>query len=337
MTDNAMILTANSGLMPALSIQSAVARYNAVLEFTKTVMKDGKDFGVVPGTDKPTLLKPGAEKLCSLFDLYPKFNAVDKIVDFDRGLFYFQYECVLHRNGNPVASGLGSCNSKEKKYRYRSAERKCPNCGKPAIIKGKAEYGGGWLCFNKKGGCGAKFTDTDPAIIDQQVGQIENTEPFDLINTIDKMAQKRALVAATLIGANASEFFTQDVEDMDYIEGKYTEVAVPAAPAQPQKPANHVTKPLPSETEFFFDTPQDEQTTGAAANPVQALVEAGISENSSAASSLLNKYYMPAHPGPVDNVKLVAWGKMYRAWRDADPKLEPKTAAERATAGLVPQ
>jgi hypothetical protein len=38
----------------------------------------------------------------------------------------------------------------------------CPKCGAAAIIKGKAEYGGGWVCFKKKGGCGAKFA-YDPA------------------------------------------------------------------------------------------------------------------------------------------------------------------------------
>jgi len=35
----------------------------------------------------------------------------------------------------------------------------CPECGQAAIIKGKAEYGGGYLCWKKKGGCGAKFPD----------------------------------------------------------------------------------------------------------------------------------------------------------------------------------
>ena len=33
--------------------------------------------------------------------------------------------------------------------------------------------------------------------------------------TVQKMAQKRALVAATLIATSASEFFTQDIEDND--------------------------------------------------------------------------------------------------------------------------
>lgn len=35
--------------------------------------------------------------------------------------------------------------------------RACPECGESAIIKGKAEYGGGWVCWKKRGGCGATF------------------------------------------------------------------------------------------------------------------------------------------------------------------------------------
>jgi hypothetical protein len=44
----------------------------------------------------------------------------------------------------------------------------CPVCGVVgAIIKGKPEYGGGWLCFQKKGGCGAKFA-TYPTLREQK-------------------------------------------------------------------------------------------------------------------------------------------------------------------------
>ena len=49
--------------------------------------------------------------------------------------------------------------------------------------------------------------------VDTTLYRILNQEVADLINTIQKMAQKRALVAATLIATSASEFFTQDVED----------------------------------------------------------------------------------------------------------------------------
>ena len=38
----------------------------------------------------------------------------------------------------------------------------CPDCGKSTIIKGKPEFGGGWVCWKTKGGCGHTFK-TDPA------------------------------------------------------------------------------------------------------------------------------------------------------------------------------
>lgn len=224
-------------------IQAAVERYNMTVEYVKTIMKEGKDFGAVPGTDKPTLLKPGAEKLSSLFNLYPVFRPTDKLLDWDNGLFFYQYEASLvHRQTGEIwGTGLGSCNSRESKYQYRKGERTCPTCGKATIIKGKQEYGGGWICFAKKGGCGAKFKDGDQAIESQVTGRVINPDIPDLVNTIDKMAQKRALVAAALIACNASEFFTQDVEDMgfvgDYVPGEWREVdTTHAAPVKQADP-----------------------------------------------------------------------------------------------------
>ena len=69
-------------LMPALSIQEVAERRNAVVEFTRTAMHEGVDFGVIPNTNKPTLLKPGAEKLCTLFGLAPTFETLDDIKDW---------------------------------------------------------------------------------------------------------------------------------------------------------------------------------------------------------------------------------------------------------------
>ncbi|MCA1557373.1 MAG: hypothetical protein LC731_02405, partial [Acidobacteria bacterium] len=60
----------------------------------------------------------------------------------------------------------------------------------------------------------AKYSTGDAAIESQTVGRIFNPDIADQVNTIQKMSQKRALVAATLLAVNASEFFTQDVEDM---------------------------------------------------------------------------------------------------------------------------
>ncbi len=51
-------------------------------------------------------------------------------------------------------------------------------------------------------------------IVNQQTGRVLNPDVADQANTILKMACKRALVAAVLVATNASELFTQDVEDM---------------------------------------------------------------------------------------------------------------------------
>jgi hypothetical protein len=209
----------HQSFMPALSVEQAVQRFNTVVEFVRTVMREGIDYGKIPGTDKPTLLKPGAEKLCTLFGLTCRFNLVRSVEDWDgsqhegEAFFYYLYRCQLWRGDSILSEGDGSCNSFEQKYRYREAQRRCPSCGLAAIIKGKEEYGGGWLCFKKKGGCGMKFADADIEITSQPVGRVANENIADQVNTIQKMAQKRALIAATLLAVNGSEFFTQDCED----------------------------------------------------------------------------------------------------------------------------
>lgn len=224
-----ILLPTGNALVP-FNGRAAVVRAKIYSDVVRTMRNDGvlvngKDYGVIPGAgDKPTLFKPGAEKLCNAFQYCPRFLERHVIRQFDPAnpLFYFEYECELTsiESGKVIATSIGICHSMESKYRWRKSERVCPHCDKATIIKGKEEFGGGWICFAKKGGCGAKFGDKDKAIIDQTVGQVANDDIFSLINTISKMSQKRALVAAVLIGANASEFFTQDIEDFGYIDAE---------------------------------------------------------------------------------------------------------------------
>lgn len=201
------------------ALEITKVHYEIMTAFVKGQMKEGTDYGVIPGTNsKPTLLKPGAEKLCRLLHLNPTFSLINSIINFDKPVFYYHYQCSLYHHSELVGQGDGSCNSYEKKYRYRKAELTCPSCGQPTVIKGKEEYGGGYLCYKKKGGCGAKFRDNDQEITSQNVGLIENPDIFDQVNTIQKMAEKRSLIAAVLCTVGASEFFTQDLEDMDFDE-----------------------------------------------------------------------------------------------------------------------
>lgn len=190
------------------------AQVNAIQKAMKQVMKVGTHYGTVPGCgDKPTLLKPGAEKIGLMFRLIPALEIQRE--DLAGGHRNFTVITTLKTIGGSImGQGVGSCSTMETKYRYRKAERACPKCGKETIIKGKDEYGGGWLCFAKKGGCGAKFKDGDNAIEGQAAGQKENPDIADTYNTVLKMAKKRSLVDATLTATAASDIFTQDIEDM---------------------------------------------------------------------------------------------------------------------------
>ena len=231
MANEIVVSTGAEMFMPVMDVKQAVARRGALVGFVQGIMIKGADYGAVPGTDKPTLLKPGAEKLTTFFGLAPVFVSERIVEEFgDDGrepLFFYRYRCELYRMGTLVGSGIGSCNSRESKYRYRNGQRVCPECQKAAIARSKypprnqpnAEPG--WYCNGKGGGCGAQFDATDRRITDQIVGKVPNPDIADLVNTIDKMAQKRALIAAVLIAVNASEFFTQDVEDM-VIDAEYT-------------------------------------------------------------------------------------------------------------------
>jgi len=190
------------------------AQVNLVQEVMSAVMKDGEHYGKVPGCgDKPTLLQPGAQKLIMTFRLVPDPDM--QVISMDRG--HREVRCkvkLFTQRGVFLGAGVGTCSTMEAKFRFRKAEQKCPKCGKETIIKGRQEYGGGWLCYQKKGGCGAKFPDGDAAIENQNMGRVEHDNPADYYNTVEKMAYKRALVSATLTVTAASDIFTQDVEDL---------------------------------------------------------------------------------------------------------------------------
>ncbi|MEE9366744.1 MAG: hypothetical protein V3W44_08665 [Dehalococcoidales bacterium] len=201
-----------SAATPSFSVLEVKSQVAAMHKLFKDVMQRDVHYGTIPGTPKPTLFKAGAEKIGLLLRLAPSF---EREMKWDGPHLTVISECTLIHGPTEtlVAKAGAMCTSRETKYAYRQGTRKCPECGQAAIIKGKQEYGGGWLCFAKKGGCGAKWEDGDKIIEDQSEEREENPNLPDTYNTVMKMADKRAYVAATLFGTAASDIYTQDVED----------------------------------------------------------------------------------------------------------------------------
>ncbi|GAX06833.1 exodeoxyribonuclease X [Secundilactobacillus pentosiphilus] len=156
--------SANSGLSLIMNedVNTMASQLKAISNFQSMVeqnLNDGQDYGVIPGTGgKPTLLKPGAEKIQMLMGVTSEYDVIKSVEDYEKGFFTYTVKCTLLKNGQKITEGLGSANTKEKRYK--------------------------------------------------------NQDAFMLVNTVLKMAKKRAQVDATLTIASLSNVFTQDIEDM---------------------------------------------------------------------------------------------------------------------------
>jgi hypothetical protein len=205
---------------PQVQATELVERLDVIKQAQAKAMQVNVDYGVVPGTDKPTLLKPGAEKLSVLFQLDVQL-VNEKRWEEGGHLTVISRATVYHApTGARLGYGEGLCTSREKKYGKRKQDRACPECNKATIKRSKfpprdnPDAEPGWYCFAKVGGCGANFAADDKKITDQKAGEVENPDLPDTWNTIVKMAEKRARVDAVLAVTGASALFTQDAEDL---------------------------------------------------------------------------------------------------------------------------
>jgi hypothetical protein len=202
------------------TIDSTLAQVEAVQELQKRMLRPDIDFGQIPGTPKPTLFKPGAEKLLAHFKLSIADARVEKEDLGDGHVDYVVQLPVVNRaTGEVVGVGVGSCSTRERKYNRSS--------------------------------------------------------PYDIRNTVLKMAKKRALVDAALTTTASSHIFTQDVEDLidnGVMDAPGKSPAQPSgkpaaksaqpdasAPVQPKQPRRSATpQPARVEIDADFSAPEGE-------------------------------------------------------------------------------
>ena len=146
----------------AIAMSEARQRTKMLQKFIKDMMIADVDYGIIKGCSKPSLLKPGAEKLCEIFGFSKQVEILNRIEDWDKGLFHYEVIVYLESKGTGVieAEGRGCCNSREKKFK--------------------------------------------------------NQDSFSIVNTLLKMAKKRAQVEAVLSATRSSGLFTQDIEEMNF-------------------------------------------------------------------------------------------------------------------------
>jgi len=176
----------------------AINRFQQVVH--STMVRD-LDYGIIPGTQKPTLLKPGAEKIAKLLGLSDQYEIMDKTEEWQSPFFRYLIKCTLIHiaSGSIISEGLGECNSMESKYRWRwLGERDLPSSiDKTKLVsqERRSKTGGHWTVY-----------------------RLDNEDIYSQVNTILKMAKKRALVDAALSAGRLSDVFTQDLEDGGIID-----------------------------------------------------------------------------------------------------------------------
>ena len=166
------------------SLADADKRYKELQSFIKDQMVEGEDYGRIPGCPKPSLFKPGAEKLLEIYGYaVSEILVPNRIEDWEKGFFHYEMKAIAtsKRSGQIIGTGIGSCNTREKKF--------------------------------------------------------VTQDPYSLVNTIEKMAKKRAVVDLALLVTRSSGIFTQDVEDLEGVvePQQKSQSALPAQPTDDQK------------------------------------------------------------------------------------------------------
>lgn len=179
------------------TIQGTMQKIGQFQAVIKGNLQQDHDFGIIAGAgSKPTLLKPGGEKICMMFGLNPEYDFLERTENYKDGFFAYNIKCTLYRNGKPVSQGVGNCNSMEKKYRYINSDSIPSGIDENTIEKITDKYGR------------IKY-------------KIPNPHIADLVNTILKMSKKRAFIDSVLQVASLSDIFTQDLEDMkDFVNAE---------------------------------------------------------------------------------------------------------------------
>lgn len=157
----------------ALDAAAIVRQQEMVRDVMAKVMKEGVHYGVIPGTKGKSLYQAGADVLDRMFRLQPTYTVMSATRNDSSVSFVVQCELVHGPSGTLIAAGIGSCNSRERKY--------ANTLRKLAVRAAKKGEG--------------------------------PVSALELENTILKMASKRARVGACLAATGAGELFSADLED----------------------------------------------------------------------------------------------------------------------------
>jgi len=112
-------MPANVSIIDSVDLRQVEQIMHKIAQFQMAIrntLLPNHDYGVIPGADKPTLLKPGAEKILMLLGLSSEYELIQQVEDYEKGFFAYTVRCVLSRNGLKITEGVGHANTRERRY-----------------------------------------------------------------------------------------------------------------------------------------------------------------------------------------------------------------------------
>ena len=322
----------------ALTVEQVLGQVALIQRIMTAAMREGEHYDRIPGCgDRPTLLKPGAEKLCLLFRLAPAYAVNERQLERSHREYRVQVTLTSITTQVTIGQGVGSCSTMEGKYRFRAGaaettDRAVPraywNVRQEDPAKAQELIGGKGFCVKKVDGQGW--------MVAKGGEKVETDNPADHYNTVLKMAKKRALVDAVLTTTAASDIFTQDLEDISASLATVkpaVEVRPPAAASHPSAvpiavgPSQALTA---SAANCGRSTAADARETSATPALDFRHTEIHFGKNrgltlAELTSQQIHWYeteWMPRKetegPDEGGDKTLVAGLKAYRVWRDAE-------------------
>lgn len=177
-------------LRPIAAPAEVVQAQEATRDMVAAALKEGRDYGQIPGTDKKALLKSGAERVALGFGCYYGEPIIlEREVDHDRAVRWVKRKKVWRNQfkGDREFTWAESTGESLGLYRYVVKV--------PVVLRET-----GAVVGHGVGSCST-----------MESKYVEN--PRDAENTVLKMAHKRGVVGACLLTFGLSDQFTQD-EDL---------------------------------------------------------------------------------------------------------------------------
>ena len=177
-----------------MSVPELMEQVQIIQQVMRNVMKENEHYGKIAGCgDKPTLLKPGAEKIGMVFHIGSEPEITRESDGFDTH-FHIRTRMFQQQTGITLGYGVGEGSTSESKWAWRKAV-----CTEEFEATPETRRRVHWQKKYRSDACEAV----------QQVRQ----NPADIINTVLKMAIKRAEVDGIRKVTACSDVFAQDLDE----------------------------------------------------------------------------------------------------------------------------